>query len=167
MVTHSRSQESYSPRQRLGCCMPCDDSAPEGQKHLPPDGNAFALSGRRLLCYPCSPRAVPWAGGSLPLSGALSSEWLLLMGIANGRLNATFGTHTLGWLFPLGIANVRAWYTRIANLAKQEFVKKYSNFEPKKQGVLVTKESLGRKNAIFLRFSVKRWLTDGYTDIDL
>ena len=31
----------------------------------------------------------------------------------------------------------------------REFVKEYSNFEPKKQGVLVTKESLGRKNAIF------------------
>ena len=29
------------------------------------------------------------------------------------------------------------------------FVKKYSNFEPKKQGVLTTKGALGRKNAIF------------------
>jgi hypothetical protein len=36
--------------------------------------------------------------------------------------------------------------------AEQEFVKKYSNFDPKKQGVLVTKESLGRKNAIFCGF---------------
>ena len=31
----------------------------------------------------------------------------------------------------------------------REFVKEYSNFDPKKQGVLVTKESLGRKTAIF------------------
>jgi len=29
------------------------------------------------------------------------------------------------------------------------FVKKYSNFDPKKQGVLVTKVSFGRKNASF------------------
>ena len=31
----------------------------------------------------------------------------------------------------------------------QEFVKEYSNFDPKKWGVLTTKESFGRKNAIF------------------
>jgi hypothetical protein len=29
------------------------------------------------------------------------------------------------------------------------------------------KESLGRKNAIFLMFFVKRWLTDGYMNIKL
>ena len=51
----------------------------------------------RLLCCPCSPRALPWAGGSLPLSGAYLSERLLL----------------------IGIADVRVRYTRIANLAKR------------------------------------------------
>ena len=50
--------------------MPCDESAPEGQKHYPSNDKAFALSGRRLLCYPKFPRVLPWAGGSLPLSGA-------------------------------------------------------------------------------------------------
>ena len=36
----------------------------------------------------------------------------------------------------------------VANLQFHYFVKTYSNFEPKKQGVLVTKGSFGRKNAI-------------------
>jgi hypothetical protein len=40
----------------------------------------------------------------------------------------------------------------ICHSEEQDFVKKYSNFDPKKQGVLVTKESLGRKNAIFRSF---------------
>ena len=74
--------------------MPCDDSAPEGHKHFPPNGNAFALVGRRLLCYPCSPRALPWAGGSLPLSGVHSSERLLLMGIADMRGRNTRIAHS-------------------------------------------------------------------------
>ena len=54
-----KGQQSYSPRQRLGFFMPCDDCAPEGQKHFPPNGKAFALPGRRLLCYPCSPGCYP------------------------------------------------------------------------------------------------------------
>ena len=37
----------------------------------------------------------------------------------------------------------------VANLQFHYFVKNYSNFEPKKQGVLVTKGSFGRKNANF------------------
>jgi len=84
-----------------------------GQKHFPPNGNAFALVGRRLLCYPCSPRALPWAGGSLPLSGVHSSERLLLM----------------------GITDMRGRNTRIAHSAMRGFVKEYSNFDPKKWGV--------------------------------
>ena len=31
----------------------------------------------------------------------------------------------------------------------REFVKEYSNFDPKKQGVLVTKESFGQNNGDF------------------
>ena len=76
---------------------------------------------------PLFPRELPWAGGLLPLSGAHSAEQLLL----------------------LVIANARGRYTQIAHSEKRGFVKKYSNFEPKKQGVLVTKESFGRKNASF------------------
>jgi len=32
------------------------------------------------------------------------------------------------------------------------FVKEYSNFDPKKQGVMVTKESFGQKNGDFCGF---------------
>jgi hypothetical protein len=40
----------------------------------------------------------------------------------------------------------------ICHSAEQDFVKKYSNFDPKKQGVLVTKGSFGRKNGDFCSF---------------
>ena len=50
-------QQPNSPGQRPGCYMPCDDSAPEGQKHFPPIDNAFALSGRSLFC-PLFPQGV-------------------------------------------------------------------------------------------------------------
>ena len=39
-------------------------------------------------------------------------------------------------------------YCWIAHSEKRGFVKEYSNFDPQKQGVLVTKGSFGRKNAI-------------------
>ena len=83
---------------------------------------------------PLFPRVLPWAGGLLPLSGAHSAEQLLLLVIANARLNATellIRQNFCGGIFIV------------------TFVKKYSNFEPKKQGVLVTKVSFGRKNASF------------------
>ncbi len=41
------------------------------------------------------------------------------------------------------------WKFVVANLQFHYFVKNYSNFEPKKQGVLTTKWSFGRKNANF------------------
>ena len=41
----------------LGIFMPGDDSAPEGQKHFPPNDNAFALSGR-TGCYVAVPQGV-------------------------------------------------------------------------------------------------------------
>ena len=49
--------------------MPCGDPAPEGHKHFLND-KAFAPVGRILLCCPKFPRVLPWAGGSMPLSGA-------------------------------------------------------------------------------------------------
>ena len=50
-----------------------------------------------------------------------------------------------GWL-PLSDA------AGIGYSGKRGFVKEYSNFDPKKQGVLVTKVSLGRKNGDFCGF---------------
>ena len=41
------------------------------------------------VLLPLFPKALPWAGGSLPLSGAHSSERLLLMGIADVRVRYT------------------------------------------------------------------------------
>ena len=126
--------------------MPCDDSAPEGQKLFPPNGNAFALSGRRLLCYPCSPGRCPGLVARCPLSGAHLSEQLLLLVIANARLNAT---------------ELRFRQIFCGGIFIETFVKKYSNFEPKKQGVLVTKASLGQKTLVFTVFGnvlANRWL---------
>ena len=67
-----KDQQPNSPRQRLGYCMPCGDSAPEGQKHSPND-NAFALSGRRLFCCLCSPECCPGLMAQCPFSGAHSA----------------------------------------------------------------------------------------------
>ena len=53
------------------------------------------------IMLPLFPRALSWAGGSLPLSGAYLSERLLLM----------------------GIADVRVRYTRISNSVERDFVK--------------------------------------------
>jgi hypothetical protein len=50
-----------------------------------------------------------------------------------------------GWL-PLSDAS------GIGYSGKRGFVKEYSNFEPKKQGVLTTKGSLGQKNGDFCGF---------------
>ena len=56
---------------------------------------------------------------------------------------------------PIGILNANGPYLlpltsfAIAHSEKRGFVKEYSNFDPKKQGVLVTKGSLGRKNVVF------------------
>ena len=130
-------QQPYSPRQRLGFFMPCDDCAPEGQKHFPPNGNTYALSGRRLLCYPCSPGCYPGLVARCPLSGAHLSERLLLLVIANARLNAT---------------ELRIRQNFCGGIFIVTFVKKYSNFDPKKQEVLVTKGSFGHKNASFWGF---------------
>jgi len=69
-----------------------------------------------------------------PLSGAHLSERLLLLVIANARLNAT---------------ELRFRQIFCGGIFIETFVKKYSNFDPKKQGVLVTKVSFGRKNASF------------------
>ena len=78
-------QQPYSPRQRLGFFMPCDDCAPEGQKHFPPNGNAFALSGRRLLCYPCSPGCCPGLVAHCPFQGRFRQNdycwWALQMSV--------------------------------------------------------------------------------------
>ena len=64
-----KDQQPYSQRQRLGLYMPCNNFAPEGQKHFPPNDNAFALSGRRLLCYPCSPGCCPGLVARCPFQG--------------------------------------------------------------------------------------------------
>ena len=50
-----------------------------------------------------------------------------------------------GWL-PLSDAS------GIGYSEKREFVKEYSNFDPKKQGVLTTKGTFGRKNGDFCGF---------------
>ena len=63
--------------------MPCDDSAPEGQKHFLPNSNAFALSGRRLLCCPCSPGRCPGLVVHCPFQGRIRQNnycrWALQM----------------------------------------------------------------------------------------
>ena len=63
--------------------MPCDDCAPEGQKHFPPNGNAFALSGRNLLCYPNSPGRCPGLVAHCPFQGRICQNdycyWSLQM----------------------------------------------------------------------------------------
>jgi hypothetical protein len=69
-----------------------------------------------------------------PLSGAHSAEQLLLLVIANARLNAT---------------ELRIRQNFCGGIFIVTFVKEYSNFEPQKQGVLVMKASLGRKNGYF------------------
>ena len=72
--------------------MPCGDFAPEGQKHFPPNGNAFALSGRRLLCYPNSPGCYPGLMDQCPFQGRIRQNnycyWSLQMpGVATPRLH--------------------------------------------------------------------------------
>ena len=80
-----KGQQSYSPRHRLGFYMPCGDFAPEGQKHFSPDGNAFALSGRLLLCYPCSPGCCPGLVAHCPFQGRFRQNdycwWALQMSV--------------------------------------------------------------------------------------
>ena len=66
-----KDQQPYSPRQRLGFYIPCNNSAPEGQKHLPLNDKAFALSGRRLLYYPCSPGCCPRLVAHSPFQGRI------------------------------------------------------------------------------------------------
>ena len=66
-----KDQQPYSQRQRLGLFIPCDDCAPEGQKHFPPNGKAFALPGRRILCYPCSPGCCPGLMAHCPFQGRI------------------------------------------------------------------------------------------------
>ena len=66
-----KDQQPYIQRQRLGLYMPCNNFAPEGQKHFPPNDNAFALSGRRLLCYPCSLGCCPGLMAHCPFQGRI------------------------------------------------------------------------------------------------
>ena len=111
--------------------------APRRGRSIAPNDKAFALSGRNLLCYPCFPGCYPRLVAYCPLSGAHSAEQLLLLVIANARLNATellIRQNFCGGIFIV------------------TFVKKYSNFDPKKQGVLVTKESFGQNNGDFCSF---------------
>ena len=95
----------------------------------------------RLLCCPCFPRALPWAGGSLPLSGAHSSERLLLM----------------------GIADVRVRYTRILNRVNGILSNNIRILSPKNGGYWSRKGHSVEKTAIFDVFRkvlVDRWLCD-------
>jgi hypothetical protein len=49
-----------------------------------------------------------------------------------------------GYHCPMPLASFAIGYS-----GKWGFVKEYSNFDPKKQGVLITKGSFGRKNVVF------------------
>ena len=64
-------QQPNSPGQRPGCCMPCDDSASERQKHFPPDDNAFALSGRSGCYVPVTPGCYPGLVAHCPRQGRI------------------------------------------------------------------------------------------------
>ena len=64
-------QQPNSPGHRPGCCMPCDDSASERQKHFPPDDNAFALSGRSGCYVPVTPGCYPGLVAHCPRQGRI------------------------------------------------------------------------------------------------
>ena len=64
-------QQPNSPGHRPGCCMPCDDSASERQKHFPPDDNAFALSGRSGCYVPVTPGCYPGLVVHCPRQGRI------------------------------------------------------------------------------------------------
>ena len=65
-----KDQQPNSPRQRLGCCMPCGDCAPEGHKHSPND-KAFAPVGR-IGCYvPVTPGCYPGLVAQCPFQGCI------------------------------------------------------------------------------------------------
>ena len=53
-----KDQQSYSPRQRLGWCMACGNSALEGHKHSPPTIKLLPFW-RILLCCPKFPGRCP------------------------------------------------------------------------------------------------------------
>ena len=56
-----------------------------GQKHFPPNDNAFALSGRRLLYYPWSPGCCPGLVAHCPFQGRIRQ---LGWGLWDNRGNA-------------------------------------------------------------------------------
>ena len=64
-------QQPNSPGRRPGCCMPCNDSASERQKHFPPDDNAFALSGRSGCYVPVTPGCYPGLVAQCPRQGRI------------------------------------------------------------------------------------------------
>ena len=79
------------------------------------------------VLLPLFPKALPWAGGSLPLSGAHSSERLLLM----------------------GIADVRVRYTRILNRVNGILSNNIRILTPKNGGCRSRKGTSVEKTAIF------------------
>ena len=88
------------------------------------------------VLLPLFPKALPWAGGSLPLSGAHSSERLLLM----------------------GIADVRVRYTRILNRVNGILSNNIRILTPKNGGCRSRKGHSVEKTAIFDVF--RKVLTD-------
>ena len=72
-----KDQQSYSPRQRPGCCMACGDSALEGHKHSLSD-KAFAPVGRTGCYVPVTPGCYPGLVAQCPFQGR---KWQLGWGI--------------------------------------------------------------------------------------
>ena len=145
-------QQPYSPGQRLGFFMPCDNCAPEGQKHFPPNDNAFALSGRRLLCYPCSPGCYPGLMDQCPFQGRIRQNnyfwWALQMGgsmLLLGHIPWDDYFHWALQMFVLDTLGLQIWLNDDLSINIRILT-------PKKQGVLVTKGSFGQKNAVFCGF---------------
>ena len=79
------------------------------------------------------------------LTAPIRSIWHHFFAIVHPNIIISLGNILLF----LGIANIGLDAAGFGDRRGQTFVKDYSNFDPKKWGVLTTKESFGRKNAIF------------------
>ena len=105
----------------------------------PTQGQAIFLGGNSFPAISPYPKARLY--GWLPLSDA--------SGIISIAIGHPQYYSLMQYFSVIGHYKCRTRYCRISHSSQRDFVKKYSNFDPKLRASARTKGSLGRKNAIF------------------